>query len=257
MITSWNPGAERLFGFTAAEAVGQSMLMLIPAEKAGEEPQILARMARGETIEHFETVRVRKNGERIDISATISPIRDAAGRITGVSKIARDITSRKQADARLRAQLQRMNLLQQITQAIGERQDLASIYQVVIRTLEEQLPIDFGCVCLHEPGAQDFIVTRMALRVQNQGQELPLSENEQIAVGDNGLSHCLRGQLLHEPDISQVSFPAAAEAGRGRSALGGGRTAAAGEQGVRPAHRRAPGGAQLQQWRMRIPAPVE
>ena len=146
-ITSWNVGAERLFGYTAAEAVGQPMAMLIPPERAAEEPQILARIARGEVIDHFETVRVRKDGQRIDISVTISPIRDGRGVIVGASKIARDITERKLADEKARAQLARLALLGHITRAIGERQDLPSIFQVVIRTLEDQLPIDFGaCV---------------------------------------------------------------------------------------------------------------
>jgi PAS domain S-box-containing protein len=207
IITSWNPGAERLFGFSAQEAVGQSMQMLIPAEKASEEPEILARMARGDAIEHFETVRIKKDGERIDIAATISPIKDSTGQVTGISKIARDITGRKHADARLRAQLQRLSLLQQITQAIGERQDLASIFQVVIRTLQDQLPIDFGCVCLYEPITKKLTVARMALRSQDLAAELPLTEQENIDVGENGLSQCVRGQLIYEPDISQMSSP--------------------------------------------------
>jgi PAS domain S-box-containing protein len=145
VISSWNPGAERLFGFTAHEAIGQSMLMLIPPDRAQEEPQILARIARGENVDHFETVRVRKDGSRIDISATISPIKDDHGRIIGASKIARDITERRQAERKLQAHLERLNLLYQITRAIGERQDLHSILQAVIRSLEDQLPIDFGC----------------------------------------------------------------------------------------------------------------
>ncbi|HTA64028.1 MAG TPA: PAS domain S-box protein, partial [Xanthomonadaceae bacterium] len=96
-ITSWNAGAERVFGYSRAEAVGHSMLMLFPQDRYDEEPRIIAQIARGESIDHFETVRVRKDGERIHVSATISPIRDETGRIVGASKIARDITGRKQA----------------------------------------------------------------------------------------------------------------------------------------------------------------
>ncbi len=107
----------------------------------------------------------------------------------------------------MRAQLQRLNLLQQITRAIGERQDLASIFQVVIRTLEDHLPIDFGCVCLYEPASKMLTVTRMALRSQQNSQDLPLAENEQIEIGENGLSRCVCGQLIYEPDISQMSSP--------------------------------------------------
>ena len=101
IITSWNLGAERLFGYSAAEAVGQSIAMLIPAERLVEEEGILDLLRRGQRIEPFETVRVRKDGSRLDISLTISPLRDAQGRIIGASKVARDITSQKEAQQRL------------------------------------------------------------------------------------------------------------------------------------------------------------
>ncbi len=97
-ITAWNRGAEKVFGYSSSEVVGKPMLMLLPPERMDEEPDILARTGRGESVEHFETVRVRKDGERIDISATISPIRDRGGAIVGASKIARDITERKRAE---------------------------------------------------------------------------------------------------------------------------------------------------------------
>ena len=102
VITSWNNSAERLFGYTAQEAIGQSITMLIPADRQGEEPEILARLRRGERIEHFETVRVRKDGSQLEVSLTSSPIKDATGRVIGASKIARDISERKQAEEALR-----------------------------------------------------------------------------------------------------------------------------------------------------------
>ena len=92
VITSWNKGAERLFGYTAEEAVGQSIAILIPLERRDEEPAILARLRRGERVEHFQTIRVRKDGSRLNISLTVSPVKDADGRIVGASKVARDIT---------------------------------------------------------------------------------------------------------------------------------------------------------------------
>ena len=97
IIQTWNRAAERLFGYTAAEAIGRPITMLIPPEAIQEEAEILDRIGRGQRIEHFETVRVRKTGRRIDISLAISPVRDAQGRIIGASKIARDITDQKQA----------------------------------------------------------------------------------------------------------------------------------------------------------------
>jgi PAS domain S-box-containing protein len=100
VIMSWNSGAERLFGYTAAEAIGRPVTMLIPPERIDEEPGILARIRRGERIEHYDTVRRRKDGSAIDISLTVSPIKDSSGTIIGASKIARDITERKQAEQR-------------------------------------------------------------------------------------------------------------------------------------------------------------
>lgn len=102
VITSWNASAERLFGYRAEEVIGQPIALLIPPDCADELPQILEQMKRGETIERYETVRVRKEGQRIDVSATLSPIKDAAGQVIGVSKIARDISQRKQAEMALR-----------------------------------------------------------------------------------------------------------------------------------------------------------
>lgn len=95
MILSWNRGAARLFGFTAQEAVGKPVTIIIPDDRLDEEPQILGKIHRGERIEHFETVRQRKDGSLVDISLTVSPIRNASGKIVGASKIARDITELK------------------------------------------------------------------------------------------------------------------------------------------------------------------
>jgi PAS domain S-box-containing protein len=102
IITAWNHGAQKLFGYSAAQVVGRSMQMLIPPERSREEPAILARIARGESVEHFDTVRVRQDGTYVDVSVTISPIKDSSGKIIGASKIARDITERKRADEILR-----------------------------------------------------------------------------------------------------------------------------------------------------------
>ncbi len=102
IVTSWNPGAERIFGYTAREMVGRSIRTVIPPELQHDEDRILATIARGERIEHFETVRITKSGERIDVSLTISPVKDDSGRIIGAAKIARNITERKKAEHALR-----------------------------------------------------------------------------------------------------------------------------------------------------------
>ncbi|HUS34276.1 MAG TPA: PAS domain S-box protein, partial [Verrucomicrobiae bacterium] len=102
-ITSWNRAAERMYGYTSAEIVGKSVTVLIPADRLDEEPAIIERLKRGEKIDHYETIRQRKDGSRIEVSLTVSPLRDSSGRIIGASKIARDITGKKQAEeARLR-----------------------------------------------------------------------------------------------------------------------------------------------------------
>jgi PAS domain S-box-containing protein len=102
IVTSWNLGAETVFGYRPDEMIGQPILRLFPPERTKEEDLILTRIRRGDKIDHFETVRRRKDGVDIDVSLTISPVRDAAGRIAGVSKVARDITERKAAEAALR-----------------------------------------------------------------------------------------------------------------------------------------------------------
>jgi PAS domain S-box-containing protein len=104
IVTSWNAAAERLFGYSADEMIGQSIRRLIPADRQHEEDTILKRLSAGERIEHYDTVRVAKDGRTIEVSLTISPVRDAAGLIIGASKIARDITDRKRADNLLRRQ---------------------------------------------------------------------------------------------------------------------------------------------------------
>jgi PAS domain S-box-containing protein len=101
IITSWNHGAEQLFGYTAEEAIGRSITMLIPVERLAEEDMVLGRIRRGERVEHFDTIRRHKDGRSVAVSLTVSPIRDAAGVIVGASKIARDISDRKRIEGEL------------------------------------------------------------------------------------------------------------------------------------------------------------
>ena len=120
-ITAWNRGAEKLFGYSSSEAVGRPMRMLFPPELANEESDILARVRAGQSADHFETVRVRKDGKHIDVSVTISPIKDGSGAIAGASTIARDVTERKQADEALREKTQVLDSAQVFVRDIGSR----------------------------------------------------------------------------------------------------------------------------------------
>ena len=109
IITSWNRGAQFLFGYTAEEAVGQPVTLLIPVDRHNEEPFILGRIRRGESVNHYETVRQTKDGRLIDISLTVSPIKNESGEIIGASKIARDISESKRAQERLKLLLREMD----------------------------------------------------------------------------------------------------------------------------------------------------
>ncbi len=103
VITSWNPAAERMYGYTAQEIVGKHISILLPPDRPREMDEILEKIRKGERVEHYETLRVRKDGSTIHVSLTVSPIHDAAGRLIGVSSIKRDISERKRAEEQFQA----------------------------------------------------------------------------------------------------------------------------------------------------------
>jgi PAS domain S-box-containing protein len=129
IITSWNRGAERLFGYTPEEVLGKPVTTLIPPDRMDEEPEILERVRRGERVDHYDTVRRRKDGSLIDISLTVSPVKDSDGRIIGASKIARDITERK------RAQEQQKLLVREMQHRI--KNSLATVQAIATKTLNQ------------------------------------------------------------------------------------------------------------------------
>ncbi|HWD38118.1 MAG TPA: PAS domain S-box protein [Fimbriimonas sp.] len=206
-ITLWNSGAERLFGYTREEAIGQPFSIVVPEDRLGEDAEIESRIALGEATPNFETVRKSKDGLAIAVSVSISVIRDADGHVTGFSKVIRDIRERKLGEQRLQAQLSRLNLLQQITRAIGERQDLRSIFQVVIHTLEDHLPIDLCCVCLYDASEGRLTVSAVGRQSAELAARLAMTEQSEISIDQNGLSQCVRGALVYEPDVREVPFP--------------------------------------------------
>ena len=135
-----------------------------------------------------------------------SPLRDADHRLTGVLGISTDISDRKLAESRVAAQLDRLRLLDEITTAIANRRDLQSIYQVAVRSLEERLPVDFCCVCGYDPVDRALTVACVGNGSRALAQELAMSERAAIPIEANGLSRCVQGELVHEPDLTTVDF---------------------------------------------------
>jgi PAS domain S-box-containing protein len=144
VIRTWNKGAERIFGYTAAEAVGKHITMLIPPDRTGEEDEIIARLKRAERIDHYETLRVCKDGTCLDVSLTISPIRDGSGQIVGASKIARDVTSRKRMEEALREETRVLEELNRTGALIAGQLDLQQLVQSVTDTATELTGAKFG-----------------------------------------------------------------------------------------------------------------
>ena len=124
-----------------------------------------------------------------------------------VEALKSEITQHKRTAQGLQTQLERLNLLDQITRAIGERQDVRSIFQVVIRSLEDSLPIDFGCVCLYDAHAAEVVVNCVGVRSEALAMELAMTQQAHISIDQNGLSQCVRGRLVYEQDVSQINFP--------------------------------------------------
>lgn len=153
VISAWNSGAERMFGYTEHEAIGQAITMIIPPDLHEEEYEILSRLRAGEPVDHYETVRVTKAGEWINVSLTISPLRDPAGKIIGCSKIARDITKAKRAEAALRQSEQRLTrevagakTLQSISTRLISESTPESLYDQILGAAMELMASDAACL---------------------------------------------------------------------------------------------------------------
>lgn len=144
IITSWNASATRIFGHTPEEALGKHITLIIPPERHSEETAIIQRLRMGERIEHFETERLRKDGTLIPISLTISPVKDSAGNIVGASKIARDISERKDWDAAFRRQQEKMAVVNTVGAALVAQTDLEALVQKITDAGRELSGAAFG-----------------------------------------------------------------------------------------------------------------
>jgi PAS domain S-box-containing protein len=166
-ITSWNRGAERLYGYTAAEAVGESIMIVVPSERQEEEWEILARLQRGERVDHFETIRRRKDGAPLNVSLTISPLRNQQGEIVGASKIARDITEQKRTEeairalnARLTEDLAAMTRMQQLSTRLIQSGGIPELLSEILDTGLKITAADMGNVQLLDEAGRLRIVAQ-------------------------------------------------------------------------------------------------
>ena len=177
IVTSWNQGAERIFGYTADEMVGRPISLLIPEERSAEETDILERLRRGERIEHYETVRLTKDGRRIDISLSIAPLRDAKGIVFGASKIAHDITARKRADNALRESERRFSSFMQSLPGLAWIKDKHGRYLFVNDAA--QMPFGMSRDDLYGKTDEEIFPPRTAAQFK---------ENDQLALrSENGI----------------------------------------------------------------------
>lgn len=217
-IVGWSPQAESIFGWTAAEAVGRLLAeTVIPrrdreAHRRGLERYLATGQARV-LNRRIEVTALHRDGHEFPIDLSITPIRH--GDAVGFSAFVRDITDRKLAQARLQSQLERLNLLDQITRAIGERQDLQSIYQVVIGSLEDRLPVDFGCVLRYDAADNALTVVRVGQRSHALSVRLDIEPDARIEVDQNSLARCVGGELVYEADIEGVAAAFAQRLARG------------------------------------------
>ncbi len=195
-VTSWNAGATQIFGYTAEEMIGQSITRIIPEELHEQESEILARLGRGERIEHFDTIRLAKDGRRIHVSLTVSPIRDSTGRIIGASKVGRDVTERKRAE-----ELQQL-LIGELNHRV--KNTLATVQSIADQTVRHCVdPQDFvnGFIGRIQALAQTHDVL-----TQNvwQGADLArIVDNEVLLVGAS--DHCV---TVSGPSVSLAPQPA-------------------------------------------------
>jgi PAS domain S-box-containing protein len=142
IVLSWNKGAERLFGYSAEEMIGQSIRRIIPPDRQAEEDSILERFRRGERIDHYETIRRSKHGQLIDISLTVSPVRDSSGRVVAASKVARDITARKRFEEMSRRQSERLRLLWEAASVLLTSEEPDAMLRALFAKIAPHLGLD-------------------------------------------------------------------------------------------------------------------
>jgi PAS domain S-box-containing protein len=200
---------DRIFGYSELQpewTYDKLLAHVLPEDKASVAERFAAAI-RGANVCGFEC-RIKTPDESVRwISFRGRIRRQESGNAIGMLGIVTNVTENKLAEERLRTQLERLGLLDQITRAIGERQDLLSVCQVVVRSVEDSLPIDFGCICLYDAVDQVLTVNSVGIHGEALGIELAMQPQSRINIDGNGLSRCVGGHLVYEKDLSQVPFP--------------------------------------------------
>jgi len=215
VIQTWNDGAERMFGYTAEEAIGRPVTMLIPADRQDEEPGILARIQRGDRIDHYDTVRRRKDGTLLDISLSVSPITDASGRVVGASKIARDVTDRRRALEEAQRRSEQVRRLAEAATRLNTVHDVRSI----LGLLSEEARILIGSrrssasITVHGDRTRSIVVDGTEETPggwRSEGDEEDLSDLYALVCPPNRPMRADGRQLLTNPAFRRTA-PAAAD----------------------------------------------
>ncbi len=188
-ILSWNPGAERMLGYTAREAIGQSIMIIVPPELRVEEVAVLARLQEGQAVEHYETVRWAKDGRRVQVSLSVSPLRDEHGRVTGASSVARDITEQKRAEQMLRGRGERLRLLWESAAVLLTADEPRLMMQSIFTRIAPQFALDTYINCTITEMGEGFRLESSA------GFELDDARRLVASLGDDPACHTALEEL--------------------------------------------------------------
>jgi PAS domain S-box-containing protein len=209
-ILDWNPRAEAMFGWTTSEALGRELAeTIVPLRFRDLHRSGLRRFletGNGRILNQvLQLPALRRDGTEFPAELTITAVQN--GGSTTFCGFVTDITERKHAETRVQTQLSRMQLLERITRATAERQDLKSIFQVVVGSLEADLPLDFACICLCVPDTEALTIANIGSRSIELGRKLNLTDEGMIPIHQNGLTACVNGKLIYEPDIRASTVP--------------------------------------------------